>query len=162
MAANFQTPNVQANCTSMVLGFLGSGGGSFLTVTVHTLSWQTAESYQYPHSPEKQPSAYLPLHPRVFGASLSPLITSTLSFSTWTLTSAGVAAMALASRTWVRVGALTELSETSHDQQSISRGGAAWHHNKHCEVPQVWLDKSSFPRKRGLHNHRSEHAKEKL
>ncbi|KAJ7966388.1 17.9 kDa class II heat shock protein-like [Quillaja saponaria] len=29
--------------TSIVLGFLGSGGGNFCTVTVSTPSWQTAE-----------------------------------------------------------------------------------------------------------------------
>ncbi|KAK3037266.1 hypothetical protein RJ639_029678 [Escallonia herrerae] len=116
--------------TSTVLGFLGSGGGSFRTVTVSSPSWQTAEMASIlAFSGSTNFLINLPILLSIltylapsFSSSrfLSPLITRTLSSSTCTLippdfspgmsmmntyefgysfTSAGVAAMALASRT---------------------------------------------------------------
>ncbi|KAB8080257.1 hypothetical protein EE612_000677, partial [Oryza sativa] len=127
-----------ATLTSMVLGFLGSGGGSFSTVTVSTPSWHTAEILSTSAlSGSTNLRMNLPirrsirryLHDSSFSSPpprrRSPLITSSLSSSTCTLmsedlspgmsttnayapgrsfTSAGVAAMARASRTYARVG----------------------------------------------------------
>ncbi|CAL9199449.1 unnamed protein product [Musa hybrid cultivar] len=92
----------QATLTSMVLGFLGSGGGTFWTVTVSTPSWHIAEiastsalsgrenlrmnlptrrSIRRYLTPPSLPSS--PSGPRL----RSPLTTRTRPSSTWTLIS---------------------------------------------------------------------------
>uniref|UniRef100_A0A2P2JEH2 17.9 kDa class II heat shock protein-like n=1 Tax=Rhizophora mucronata TaxID=61149 RepID=A0A2P2JEH2_RHIMU len=87
----------QAILTSIVLGFLGSGGGSFSTVTVRTPSLQTAEmpsllafsgSTNFLMNLPTLRSTLTNLVPS-FSSSrfLSPLMISTLSSSTCTLMS---------------------------------------------------------------------------
>ena len=142
----------QATWTWIVLGFLGSGGGNFCTVTLSTPSWHTAEIasvlafsgntnflMNFPILLSTLTYFTPSLSSSLF---LSPLITSTLSSSIWTFmspdfkpgisirntyefgysfTSAGVAAIAFASRTYACVGALCVLSPEPSSDISIMR-----------------------------------------